>query len=365
MQTQQLTVIGVCFEILAAAVGTFSKQLIAFAEYRKHRPFVAIGVLFNIIVGPILDATAYAFAPQTIVAPFAGLDVLFNAVTAPCTLRFQHERLDWRHLVAAFMVAGGAGSSAFFASEAGNDDDTLTCEEFIERLASIRSILYMCVQLLGILIVMGSLWTGRCNGPAKGLALGTLAGVLMGNAFFVKGFVGFLRLSAESGDWSEFSTPVPYLVLAAACGGSLLGTFFMQRGLRDYKGVYIVTVFEGAHITAACLSGDLVMGEMEGAAWRYYCSYWLSVLVIVGGIILINTTAPRSEMEGSSLIRSFGVSGADVMEGSRPGSFICRSLGLPDPGSLYPVSAAELTDGPADGEPSSRTPSWSVAVLPM
>ena len=43
----------------------------------------------NMAVGPIVDASAYAFAPQVVVPPFACLDVIFNALTAPYTLDFQ------------------------------------------------------------------------------------------------------------------------------------------------------------------------------------------------------------------------------------------------------------------------------------
>mmetsp|Transcript_11004 Transcript_11004/g.20228 ORF Transcript_11004/g.20228 Transcript_11004/m.20228 type:complete len:112 (+) Transcript_11004:1-336(+) len=76
----------------------------------------------------------------------------------------------------------------------------------------------------------------------------------------------------------------------------------------------MVTVFEGTHVSAACLSGDIVMSEMTSAGWRVWAAYWASILVIIGGILLINTTAQRSEMEHSFIIRSFGgMSGADVL----------------------------------------------------
>mmetsp|Transcript_148494 Transcript_148494/g.262188 ORF Transcript_148494/g.262188 Transcript_148494/m.262188 type:complete len:350 (-) Transcript_148494:214-1263(-) len=319
MAFTQIVGIGICLEIMAAVIGTFSKQLIAFGEQRKVRAVSALGIAFNTVLGPITDASAYAFAPQTIIAPFAGLDVLFNAFTAPCTLRFQREMLTWRHILAAVMVAGGASSSAVLAARV-EENETQTCDEFVDMLCQTRSIVYLSIELLLVLVTISSLWTGRISGTARGLALGGIAGLLMGNVFFVKGFVGFVKLAIK-GDGNCFSQLTPYATLSAAAGGSILGTCFMQQGLRDYKGVYMVTLFEGAHISAACLSGDVVMWEMAHVQWPTWIGYWASILVIIGGILLINTTAKQSvqsdpeQIPHLSPIRSWGrMTGSDILD---------------------------------------------------
>merc|ERR1719367_213095 len=69
----------------------------------------------NILLGPFVDASAYAFAPQVIIAPFACLDVIFNAITAPYTLRWQQERLTRTHWFGTGMVALGAVFTSVFA----------------------------------------------------------------------------------------------------------------------------------------------------------------------------------------------------------------------------------------------------------
>merc|ERR1719174_3404553 len=115
----------------------------------------------------------------------------------------------------------------------------------------------------------------------RGISLGVIAGVLMGNVFFVKGIVSLVRHSISTGDTEAWTRLTPYVCIACAAGGAVTGHMFMRKGLGEYKGIFMVTIFEGAHITAACLSGCIVMEEMVGAKeWRYV-TYWCSVCAII------------------------------------------------------------------------------------
>merc|ERR1712110_150138 len=60
----------------------------------------------------------------------------------------------------------------------------------------------------------------------------------------------------------------------------------------------MVTIFEGAHISAACLSGDIVMGEMSHASWWDWIFYWASVGLIIGGIALVCHASHDAELGG-------------------------------------------------------------------
>merc|ERR1719230_2138307 len=111
-----MIIVGIILEVAAAALGTTSKQLIAYSEYVKKRWIFHIGAGINIFVGPVVDASAYAFAPQVVVAPFACLDVIFNALTAPYTLSWQNERLTTTHLVGTAFVSLGAVMTSLFAN---------------------------------------------------------------------------------------------------------------------------------------------------------------------------------------------------------------------------------------------------------
>jgi len=299
--------LGIALEITAAGLGTLSKQLIAYAEHRHSRVLNALGVLVNVLVGPVVDASAYAFAPQTVIAPFASLDVIFNALSAPYTLRFQHEQVTRYHLCAALLVTGGASLSAFF----GNVD--ITSDHPHQTL---RFILYLSCEVVLMVVVISMLKAGRLPRKVKGVALGMVAGCLMGNVFFLKKFVGIIQTLIDSNAVDKFkvlSTPEPYVLLGAAAVCSILGTIFMQRGLREYKGVFMVTIFEGSHIFTACLSGDVVLCEMAHAPWLQYVLYWLSVSLIVCGIVLMNWSSKDSELHSSMTGAGF----SSVMESLR------------------------------------------------
>ena len=334
--------IGIGLEIVAAALGTVSKQLIAFAQFHRARFLNALGITINVLIGPLVDASAYAFAPQTVVAPFASLDVLFNAISAPITLRWQEEQLTKRHIAAALLVTCGASLSAVFGTVT---TQILTAHEFMELLLQPRALLYLCAEFVGVVVVISMLRLNMFSKQVKGVALGGIAGCLMGNVFFLKGFVGILRLSFSSGDWSDWASIIPYLLLCAAAAGSILGTIFMQRALKEFKGVYIVTIFEGSHIVMACLSGSIVMDEMKGVAWQKYICYWASVSLVVAGIQLMNHSTQEAEVicsgtPGASFLLSFHNSQGRA---SVNGSAFARSPGFAEQDiSLQDMEHVEL-----------------------
>eukprot|EP00929_Paragymnodinium_shiwhaense_P053750 TRINITY_DN26924_c0_g1_i1.p1 TRINITY_DN26924_c0_g1~~TRINITY_DN26924_c0_g1_i1.p1 ORF type:complete len:440 (-),score=101.91 TRINITY_DN26924_c0_g1_i1:155-1474(-) len=286
--------VGVCLAVLAAALGTTSKQLIAYSEHVKKPWIFHIGATMNIAVGPIVDASAYAFAPQVIVAPFACLDVIFNALTAPYTLRWQNEKLSKNHLIGTCLVFAGAVATSLFAQA---DNVILTVYELEEQLFfRPTSVAYLTIELTAILSIEWAI-RGKMLQPAvRGIALGVIAGVLMGNVFFMKGLIGIIQTTSRT-SYHAWLRPTPYILTAFAAGGAVAGHIFMRKGLGEYKGVFMVTIFEGAHITAACFSGCVVMEEMAGAPWWRYILYWVSVCCIIAGLLVINLQAAEAQMQ--------------------------------------------------------------------
>jgi len=102
--------------VLASAIGTTSKQLIAASAHYQTPWMLHLGTGMNVLLGPLVDASAYAFAPQVIVAPFACLDIIFNAITAPYTLWWQQERLTRAHIYGTALVTVGAVFTSVFCT---------------------------------------------------------------------------------------------------------------------------------------------------------------------------------------------------------------------------------------------------------
>jgi len=290
--------VGILLAILAAAVGTTSKQFIAASEHLKKPWLFHLGASLNVAVGPVVDASAYAFAPQVIIAPFACLDVIFNAISAPYTLHWQRERVTRTHIYGTALVAIGAVLTSVFAQV---DNKVYTVEELEQQLfLRPTSLAFLLIELAAISVVHVALRRKMLNPAIRGIALGVIAGVLMGNVFFLKGLLGIIQTSIATGRVDAWWRPTPYILAAAASGGAVAGHCFMRKGLGEYKGVYMVTIFEGAHITTACLSGCIVMEEMVGASFWRYVLYWLSVLSIVTGMLIINVSAAEAQIDGGS-----------------------------------------------------------------
>lgn len=317
-----MILVGILLAVLAAAIGTTSKQLIAASHHLKKPWLFHLGASMNIALGPVVDASAYAFAPQVIVAPFACLDVIFNALTAPYTLWWQQERFTRAHIGGTAFVAVGAAFTSIFA-----DADNVVLSVYdLEAQLFLRptSLVYLLVELCAILTVNLLLRKKLLSPAARGISLGVIAGVLMGNVFFLKGLIGLIQTTVSTGSFEAWLRPTPYVLTAAAAAGAICGHLFMRKGLGEYKGIFMVTIFEGAHISAACLSGCVVMEEMAGAPWWRYCLYWMSVMLIVAGMLAINMAASDAQLEGKfHIAQSF----AEVPQDEAAGAGSTVSLG--------------------------------------
>lgn len=356
-----MIVIGICLEVCAAALGTTSKQLIAYSEHAKKPWLFHVGASINIFVGPVVDASAYAFAPQVVIAPFACLDVIFNAITAPFTLDFQNERFTKTHGFGVLLVALGAASTSVFGSVT---EDVLDVYAFEQQLLKRQSVCYMIAELFLIIMIYSCLKWQLLSATLRGIALGVIAGILMGNVFFLKGIVSMVRTTISSGDGAAWLRPTPYLCVAGAAGGAILGHIFMRKGLGEYKGIFMVTMFEGAHITAACLSGCVVMEEMAHAPWWRYSLYWASVLTLVAGMCVINRRAAESQLDESQEARpsvSFHIAQSFLQAeewAARRASEEVADAGLaPAAPTAAPVAAGPLQDEGEVGLPAGEPPS--------
>jgi len=289
-----MIIIGIILEICAATIGTVSKQIIAASKHYDKQWMVILGMGLNMVVGPVVDASAYAFAPQVIIAPLACLDVILNAVTAPYTLHWQEEKLTRHHIIGTALVAIGASFTSVFANA---DNVVRSVTELEAQLLRPMSVGYLSVELMAICFIQVALRRKLLSPMFRGIAFGAVAGILMGNVFFLKGLIGIIQTSVGSGDYHAWLRPTPYLMIVAAVGGAVLGNVFMTKGLGEYKGVFMVTIFEGSHITAACLSGCMVMEEMAGAPWHQYLKYWFSVFLIIAGMLSVNLAAAESHIE--------------------------------------------------------------------
>lgn len=345
--------IGILLAIAAAAIGTTSKQLIAASEHLKRPLLFHIGATMNVAVGPIVDASAYAFAPQVVVAPFACLDVIFNALTAPYTLSWQNERLTRTHFAGTAFVSAGAVMTSLFANV---DNKVYNVYELEDQLFfRPTSVVYIVLELSAIASANFALRRKLLSPAFRGISLGVVAGVLMGNVFFMKGLIGLIQTTAQTGDFSAWRRLTPYLLAACAAAGAVYGHMVMRKGLGEYKGVFMVTIFEGAHISAACLSGCVVMEELAGYPWWQYLLYWFSVSMIISGMVVMNLAANSAQIEGKGKI--YHVAQTDLTPQREEPSTVASPERVGAPANLFGRLADDgpgLEDEQHNGEMRSR-----------
>jgi len=287
--------LGVILGVLASMSGTAGKQLLRFAALNKQKGTKAglcvskaaksLGLLLNVAVGPLIDMGSYAFAPQSIIAPLGGLDVVWNTVTAPCTLG---ETLTPPLIAGCGFICVGATMTSCFGSHA---EKEFTLQGLKDTFIRWEVGLYLVVLLVwltfNILVLLPR------GGQVRGLALAMTAGSIAGNMFCVKAFVEVVQASIVEGTGEYWLDWFPYTLLLGAVFFATSNLYFMTQAMEQYNALFVGAVFEGTLITAACISGCVVFSELDGLPWWKVLLYWVAVMSIVVGIVVVSVTEMR------------------------------------------------------------------------
>jgi len=256
------------------------------AKLARARVVFVLGMVMTTVIGAVLDAAAYGFAAQSVIAPFNGVEISLNILLAPCIL---HEKVNDAHVIGTLLVAAGGASTAVFGPH-GSAPSTL--EEIQDKLFRWSVLIYIVVFGLALAVCAAVIWV-RPKGEgdrARGIALGLSAGALAGNMCFVKCVMGLLRLGLGEGDWSPWSHWLPYVLLATGLLVALGNVPLMVMGLREYEAVLMVTLFGGSEIIMDCVSGAVVLMEMQGESSSSLGMYCISIVVVIIGLVVINCT---------------------------------------------------------------------------
>jgi len=289
-----LSHIGVILEVGAGFAGTAGKQLVSYSARTesaiKSKVCFVGGLCITTFIGPVLDAAAFAFAAQSVVAPLNGLDVTWNTLFAPCTLG---ETLQRGHKIGTAMVATGAVLTAIVGPSGGK---IVTLEDVTSKLYRWTVALYL-LAFFAFCYICYRVIRSRPVGvgdKARGLALGAVAGSLAGNMYFCTCTVSLVRRSLESGDWSAWQHCLPYVLTLGTISVALGNIPIISMALREYEAVFMVTLFEGCHIAVACISGAVVLQELEHIETRFRTvAYCLTVLEIFVGLYVLQTTTVK------------------------------------------------------------------------
>eukprot|EP00747_Dinoflagellata_sp_TGD_P063035 gnl/TRDRNA2_/TRDRNA2_153283_c0_seq2.p1 gnl/TRDRNA2_/TRDRNA2_153283_c0~~gnl/TRDRNA2_/TRDRNA2_153283_c0_seq2.p1 ORF type:complete len:275 (-),score=23.32 gnl/TRDRNA2_/TRDRNA2_153283_c0_seq2:5-829(-) len=259
-----LWVIGILLEISAGIFGTIGKQLVSFSA-RSSKPRIAnlcfiSGICITTFVGPILDASAFGFADQSVVAPLGSLDVCWNTLLAPYTLG---EKIRRAHISGTVLIATGAALTAIFGPQS---DHVATVSDISSTFLRWPVLVYAAgfVLFCTVCIILILTRPAGVGDKMRGAALGALAGGLAGNMYFCTCTMRLLRHAIGDGDWSAWRQVIPYALILAMLAVALGNTPIMAKGLLEYEAVFIVPWLLGCHICVACISGAMVLDELHG-----------------------------------------------------------------------------------------------------
>mmetsp|Transcript_51992 Transcript_51992/g.132040 ORF Transcript_51992/g.132040 Transcript_51992/m.132040 type:complete len:483 (-) Transcript_51992:182-1630(-) len=318
MALEGLWYIGVFLEIFSTVLGTIGKQLIRMSELLKRRkPWVSsmcfrLGLLTNIVVGPLVDMGAYTFANQSLIAPFGGLDVVWNAMLAPWILG---EKMTKTRAAGCVLMIVGTIMAGVFGNHV---EPEYTIEYIKETLLAPRVGIYFACFMAWFFFNRFYLMRKPAGSALRGIALGCTAGTLAGNMFCVKATTELIQMSiaGQAGDiWSSW---LPYVLLVGAAFFALSNVVYMTIGLQEYEALFMVTIYEGSMVVSGCMSGSIVLLDLRGLPYWRVGLYFSGVVIVVVGMVTIfmaersshsSLAAGSASLEQGELARRTGAGG--------------------------------------------------------
>jgi len=256
-------------------VGKMMESVHAWAFY--------IGLLVNVLIGPLLEMAAYAFAAQSLLAPFGGLDTVWNALLAPWTLG---EKLTTRRILGIIIIMTGTIGSAVFSN---HDDKDYTAQDFKDLLITWRTLIYIVCFSGWFCVGFWLIFTNKPGSFIRGLMLGVMGGSLAGNMFFVKIVTTLFGQCFSDGVSGILDDWLIYICLILAVAIAVTNVQFLTKGMLENEALFMVTCFEGSMITASAGSGVIVLQEMDDQeGWKIACYAVMIGIVIAGLLVLVS-----------------------------------------------------------------------------
>lgn len=285
-----MILIGVALEILATVAGTIGKQLLRYSkmlEGTQHKAHAStalcVGMLTNVLAGPIIEVAAYGQAPQTLLAPLMGLDVLWNILLVPYTLGEIPSRTQF---AGCCLLVGGAALTALTGP---HTEEPYTLDVMRDRLLTDNALSYILAEV--VVFTIGTLYMQRrpYGDKKRGLVLGCVAGGIGGNLFFMKAAASLISASWSGGLTYVFDVwttdPLPLLVAASAMSVGGFSAVLLAKGMREFEATMMVATYEGAVVVSGCASGVSVLGELDHISPSRRTWYTVGVLIVVIGVI--------------------------------------------------------------------------------
>lgn len=285
-----MILLGVGLEVLATMAGTVGKQLLRYSKLVEvmgkealSRTCLSIGLMLNILGGPVLEVAAYSQAPQTLLAPLMGLDVLWNVLLVPHTLG---EKPTSAQMVGCMLLVCGTALTALGGP---HTEKQYSLDIMRDCLLTKSALVYISVE--AVILIAGVMYMRirPAGDRRRGFVLGCVAGGIGGNLFCMKAASSLISASVDGGlaytreVWT--GSPLPLLVATSAALIGLVSAALLARAMREYEATMMVATYEGAFVVSGCASGVAVLGELDTVSLSRRTIYALGVFIAVVGVI--------------------------------------------------------------------------------
>lgn len=253
------------------------------------------GFSMSMVLSPIAEVTSYAFAPSSLLAPINGFDVVWNILLAPYTLG---EKATRGKIIGTCLVFFGSTWTTSFGRQV-KQPATMDGLKHIFLSWSFGG--YAFVHLLIFLCSWAFLRSkqdvcGFQYDSLRGIVLALGGGMLAGQTYFLSATTSLVHDALDTGDWSFLTDAFSYLLIGGAIFCALTNAVILNMGLVDYEAMFIVPVFVGAAMCAACFSAAVLLRETESLDNFRFAAYWSGILLVVSGLVVLtfdSTGRPR------------------------------------------------------------------------
>mmetsp|Transcript_26677 Transcript_26677/g.48905 ORF Transcript_26677/g.48905 Transcript_26677/m.48905 type:complete len:420 (-) Transcript_26677:68-1327(-) len=271
---------GIALELLSTLCGTAGKQLIRFSSAEDSKIALKLGFLLIIIIGPVLDLSAYAYAPAALIAPLAAFDVVWNTLMAPFTL---HEKLTaWRGASVALIFVG-----TILAIRNGSRTQLVLTQGVAHQLLARWQVLAYVACFLSWYICNCTFLMRRPKGDLiRGFSLGATAGSCAGNMFSMRAVCSFVKAAIAQRSLAPCQDRLFLAALLGAAFFSLSDLYFMTKGMQEYEALFMVTLYQGAQVIANSISACMVLGEMQSWPQDRFLAHICCISIVITGLLV-------------------------------------------------------------------------------
>lgn len=279
--------IGVALILFKTLVIICGLQLLRYAvmvDQRERLKYRLLGLSMAMAIGPLAEVSAYAFAPQSLLAPLDGFDVIWNILLAPYTLG---ESITSAKVMGTGLVFAGAVCAPMFGPHS----------KIPETMYSLRR-KFLSRNFLGWALVCAALAifaslalpprNSRDRPPAlRGLILAMSGGFVAGQRYFLSSTATVLHTSFDEGNWDLWESPLAYFIVGGMFFVAITNAILLNKGLAEFEAMFMIPTFVGTSIITTSVSAAVILQETANLPFFRLLGYWFGILLVVSGLVII------------------------------------------------------------------------------